>query len=172
MPLKFGWSWIILSSTHIPSFIHKSWQGSELQYDRWGSCSIMLLTIIASHSNTISSLTCFLCSLPRDTRPLQITLTLCSPRFLLNSTMTLRNKALRRVQGKAATRESEMSICVVHSLNACFVRLCAFKQKCCAEYSVSECNSVLRKSSEWYVSRHVGNVLLTWYNEKMFMKKR
>jgi hypothetical protein len=46
--------------------------------------------------------------LPRDARPLQTTVTLCSPRFLLNSTMTIRNKMLRRVQGMAATRESEM----------------------------------------------------------------
>ena len=45
-----------------------------------------------------------------------------------------------RFQGKAATRESEISKCVMHSLNACFVRLCAVKQKCCAEYSVSESN--------------------------------
>jgi hypothetical protein len=78
-----------------------------------------------------------------------------------------------------------MSKCAVHSLNACFVRLCAVKRKCCAEYSVSECNTVLRKCSEvsecntvlrkcseWFVSRHVVNVLLPWCNEKTFMKKR
>ena len=70
------------------------------------------------------------------------------PNLVLNSTMTIRNKVLGRVQGKAATRESEMSKCVEHSLNASCVILCAVKQKCFAEYSVSECNTVLRKCSE------------------------
>ena len=40
----------------------KFWQGGESQYNRSGSCSIMLLTIISPLSNTISDLTSFLCS--------------------------------------------------------------------------------------------------------------